>query len=111
MELLFKMNNQKVPQGIKLTKRGLMKFDIKGRARKNWVKQYKNKSRKFLKSKCERCGSKTNLTIHHIEPVTAHNGILRELRTLEELNYRVLNPKNCMTLCRTCHDKEHGFIK
>jgi len=103
------MENNKVPQGIKLTKKGLVKFDVTGRARKNWIVQFKKKSRRFLKNKCERCPSKTNLTIHHKKKVTCHNGFLREVRTLEELNYRVLTQDNCMTLCRDCHDKEHGF--
>ena len=100
----------KTPQGIKLTKKGLMKFDVTGRARKNWIKAFKLKSRRFLKNKCERCPATKDLTIHHKKPVTCHNGILRELRTLEELNNRVLNPDNCETLCRRCHDYEHGFI-
>ena len=100
-----------IPQGIKLTKKGLMKFDITGRARKNWISSFKLKSRRFLKKKCERCPSTKNLTIHHIKHVTCHNGVLRELRTLDELNFRVLNKDNCMTLCRDCHNNEHGFTK
>jgi len=105
----YKQKVLQVPQGIKLTNKGLMKFDVTGRARKNWVTAFKKKSRRFLKSKCERCGDKKNLTIHHKKPVTCYNGILREIRTLEELNYRVLTKDNCQTLCRRCHDLEHGF--
>jgi 5-methylcytosine-specific restriction endonuclease McrA len=105
------MGVSQLPQGIKLTKKGLMKFDVNGRARKNWVSEFKHKSRKFLKKECELCGSKENLTIHHKEPVTSHRGILKQIRTVEELNYRVLNEENCQTLCRKCHDKVHGFIK
>lgn len=100
----------KVPQGLVVTKKGIVKFDVKGRKRKNWISLYKNKSRRFLKEKCEICGRKDNLTIHHIKPISCNNGILKEVRTLDELNFRVLNPENLQTLCRRCHDFKHGFI-
>ncbi len=103
--------HEKISQGIKLTKRGLMKFDVIGRARKNWITDFKKKSRRFLKNKCEKCLETKQLTIHHIDSVTCTNGILQKIKTLEELNYKVLNPNNCMTLCRNCHDKEHNFVK
>ena len=84
----------KTPQGIKLTKKGLMKFDVTGRARKNWITEFKKKSRRFLKNKCERCPEIKQLTIHHIDPVTCNNGILQKLKTVEELNYKALNPED-----------------
>ncbi len=105
------MVDNQVPTGIVLTKKGLIKFDVTGRARKNWITAFKRKSRRFLKPKCERCLARKNLTIHHKKPVTCHNGVLREIKTLEELNYRVLTAENCETLCRDCHDIEHDMVK
>lgn len=98
-------------RGFRLTNKGLQKFDATGRARKNWVHEFKNKSRRFLEKYCERCNSRDNLTIHHIKKVGGANGILRDIKSVEELRRRVLDPDNCMTLCRECHDIEHEIVK
>lgn len=50
------------------------------------------KSRRFLKSNCEECGSKDNLTIHHIVPLS------KEI---------IIEEENCQTLCRLCHNQIH----
>lgn len=42
------------------------------------------------KDSCELCGSKDNLTSHHIKPVKSHP-------------YLKFNPQNSMTLCDSCH--------
>lgn len=59
-----------------------------GRFRKNWKVVFRKKSLVYLKEKCEICGSKKSLTIHHIIP-------LRKAI--------VINRHNCMTLCDKCH--------
>jgi len=64
-----------------------------GRKRKNWKNYYRQKSRKFLKKKCEKCGTKKNLTIHHKIPIETAIIITKE---------------NCITLCNFCHNKIHG---
>ena len=97
--------------GIKKTKAGLVKYDSNGRRRKNWIKLLKQKSRRFLKSKCERCPSKKNLTIHHKKQVTAGSGVAKGVQSYEELMRLILDPKNCETLCRDCHDEEEGMAE
>ena len=58
---------------------------------------------KYRKDTCEKCGKKamdtslgylrkTILTVHHIDHNRQNN-----------------DPSNLMTLCRYCHDKEHGM--
>ena len=48
----------------------------------------------IMKGYCEKCGSKKNLTIHHIKKVAEYP----ELKN---------NPDNCITLCKKCHQKIH----
>lgn len=45
--------------------------------------------------KCERCGNRRNLQVHHL--------------TYENLYYE--EPDDLILLCGSCHRKEHGLIK
>lgn len=92
-----------------MTKAGLVKYDKNGRRRKHWVKFQKQKSRRFLKKKCERCPSKKNLTIHHKKAITGGGGVVKGIQSYEELMRLILDPNNCETLCRICHDIEHNM--
>lgn len=60
-----------------------------GRLRKNWKVPFRKKARRLLKDKCEVCGSKENLTIHHDPPLS---------KTIETEKF--------ITMCRPCHDLE-----
>lgn len=102
---------QKLIKGIKKTKAGLVKYDKNGRRRRHWIKLLKKKSRRFLKDKCERCPSKKCLTIHHKKQVTAGSGVAKGVQSYEQLMRLILDPKNCETLCRDCHDEEEGMEK
>jgi hypothetical protein len=64
-----------------------IKFALEGRSPK-WEKVRKE----FLKTKprCEACSSHNHLEVHHIKP----------FHRFPELE---LEPKNLMTLCRSCH--------
>jgi len=86
----FSMKNGFYYEGGKLVKYS------NGRKRKNWKAYYRQKSRKFLKNKCEKCGSKKNLTIHHKIPIE---------RAI------IITKENCITLCRECHNKIHGIYR
>lgn len=56
--------------------------------------------KKFKKDKCEKCNSKRNLQIHHIEP-----GIYDETNSYYiSVDHR---PANLQTLCSSCHLKVH----
>ena len=43
--------------------------------------------------RCERCGSKTELNVHH--------------KTYERKGHE--RPEDLIVLCKTCHEKEHGL--
>lgn len=49
---------------------------------------------KYIKDKCEVCGSKKNLCVHH-----------------KDLNRHNNKESNLITLCRSCHTKEHLRLK
>lgn len=78
----------------------LQRFTASGRKRKHWKVYYRNKSRKYLKDHCERCGvteatlklMNKKLTIHHKVP-------LRKAILICEAN--------CETLCEDCHNKHN----
>ena len=83
-------------EGFILVGGQLKKYTKSGRQRKNWKTYYRQKCRRYLKKKCELCGSKENLTIHHKIPLS------RGIDTSKE---------NCQTLCEDCHKDVHGSIK
>lgn len=62
------------------------------RKRKNWRNSIRSKSRQYIKDRCERCGYKSNLSIHHI--VNLSNGGNGD-------------KDNCKTLCLNCHNLIH----
>ena len=49
--------------------------------------------------RCELCGSRDNLQVHHIEPLEPY-----ERRSVNEKNRQ----ENLMVLCRACHIKIHS---
>ena len=75
---------------IKKTYRGFVKYDKNGKQYTNWVQSLKKKSRRYLKKKCERC------------PETK-----KGVESIEELKARIMDEKNCITLCLKCHRREH----
>lgn len=56
--------------------------------------KWKNKAKKFHGNKCWKCGSKENITIHHIKPISTHRNKRGSM-------------KNLAPLCRTCHSCYH----
>ena len=84
------MGLDKIAEGFRYEDGMLQFYTKEGRKRKNWKSHYRRLSQKYLKKKCERetCGSKEELTIHHIIPLSKHIIITKE---------------NCMTLCNECH--------
>ena len=71
-------------------KKNKMSFKDYGKDRTLSRRTYAVKANKFIKNKCERCNKNKNLTIHHINRHWWDN-----------------DEKNLMTLCRSCHAKEH----
>ncbi len=53
--------------------------------------QHHHRARKHKKPACERCGSVSNLHVHH-----------------KDEDYTNDDPENLETVCATCHGKEHG---
>jgi len=104
------MNKKKKRRNVvRKTKDGLVKYNKKGRRLTNWVTALKKKSRRFLKDKCEECGTTENLTIHHKKEIRGSNGVVKGASSYDELVRMVTNEKNCMTLCRECHDEVHNI--
>lgn len=91
----MKLNQELIKKGFRIENGRLEKYTIEGRKRKNWKSNHRGKSQKFMKEKCEKCGSTENLTIHHVIPLSKNV---------------IISEKNCSTLCRKCHDKVHGMI-
>ena len=76
-----------VKHGFRVESGTLVKYSH-GRKRKNWKTTYRQRSRKYLEDKCEKCDSTERLTIHHVVP----------------LSKKILvKKKNCRTLCLSCH--------
>ena len=88
-----------IKHGFRIEGGKLVKYTDYGRKRKNWMTNYRNSSRKYLKDKCEnrRCNIIHYLTIHHKIP-------LGSAKSEEEL-IELCEKENCKTLCRKCHDE------
>jgi len=69
-------------------KGNLQRYTASGRKRKHWKVNIREYSKKYLKDKCEICGTKKGLTIHHLVPLNVAIILLEE---------------NCQTLCFDCH--------
>jgi hypothetical protein len=70
----------------------IQKMRADGHVRNNWRTEFRERSKKYLKHNCEVCGipdTLAKLTIHHIIPLRLKLDI---------------SEKNCMTVCRYCHD-------
>ena len=52
---------------------------------------------------CRTCGSKNNLTIHHIVPLA---DFFKKNKNEKDLG-EVRNDENLLTLCESCHEKVH----
>jgi 5-methylcytosine-specific restriction endonuclease McrA len=67
----------------------------------DWWREKRKLKLKQVGSKCQRCGSKKKLNVHHLRynDRNNHSVLFRErMRDLE-------------VLCEICHQKEHGFIQ
>lgn len=56
---------------------------------------WKEIKRKYKKYKCENCGDFENLELHHV----SYNRLFCERES------------DLITLCKTCHQKEHQYLK
>ena len=100
----MELSKEAIERGFRIKGGRLVRYDKNGRKRKHWQTQFRNKSRRFLKKKCELCSEKEYLTIHHKRPMSS-------AKSPEELEEIVLNKNNCQTLCRYCHEEiEHEEI-
>lgn len=94
-ERLRILNEEKGYKRFRLSPQGFINVYSKdGHKRKNWMKYYRTRSRKYLKKHCDICGSRKKLTIHHIKPL---------------LRYLDNSKENCQTLCNDCHVWIHRF--
>jgi len=98
------LNKEELKRGFRIKNGKLTKFDKTGRERNHWMKEFRNKSKSFLKDKCEDCKTKESLTIHHEKA-------LSKAKTPRELHGYVTDKSNCKTLCRKCHDEEECAIE
>jgi len=89
----MKLSNEAIRKGFRSENGLIQKYTIDGRKRKNW-KNRRGYSRQFIKNLCEKCETNKNLTVHHKIPLN------------KKKDY---SKRNCQTLCRKCHDKEHNM--
>lgn len=79
------------------------------RIRKTGVSYEWRRKVKKRDGKCMRCGSTSNLEVHHITPLSFYiekyniDSIQKSIQYKSEL----WNVSNGITLCNTCHKKEH----
>lgn len=95
------LSNEAIKSGFRIEDGKVVKYILgeKGeliRKRRNWQNSIRQKSRQFIKDKCESCKSPDNLSIHHKVPISKGGLADRE---------------NCITLCWYCHGKEHNIIR
>lgn len=89
----MELEQELMQKGFRYEEGRLVKYTSYGRKRKGWKGSYRQRSRRFLKSYCERClkesqDPKKHFTIHHIVPLS------------EKI---LITPENCQTLCYECH--------
>jgi len=63
--------------------------------RKNFTKGTANKVRARANGRCEFCGTKSNLELHHVEPTCLRPDLAN-------------SASNLKALCPSCHKKEHA---
>jgi hypothetical protein len=78
---------------------------LSGQKKRDYQKQWRlNRRQEFFRDKlCVHCGSKTNLELHHSDPMQKIDHEIwswSSQRRTEEL-------KKCIILCKTCHKKWH----
>lgn len=88
----MELNKELIRKGFRIENGQLARYTPEGRKRKNWKSTYRGKSQQFIKEKCEHCGTRENLTIHHVIPLSKKI---------------IISESNCVTLCRSCHDLVH----
>ncbi len=56
---------------------------------------------------CANCGTKENLTFHHVDPTQKLATIHKIVQTYKSWARLSEEIKKCVLLCRDCHDKVH----
>jgi 5-methylcytosine-specific restriction endonuclease McrA len=67
------------------------------------------KVREYIKNwkagkECEFCGSRDNITAHHVVSIEKEFEVGRSNKSLEEVKKEL---EKCIPLCRSCHNKLH----
>lgn len=62
------------------------------------------------RSRCIRCGTKDNLTFHHLDPKTKSFGLSEAPRLKVSMANLKVEISKCVVLCEDCHKLEHEEI-